>query len=147
MTLQEIKSEFFAYRNGIIADVLRSSGYPHGVIFGLNLPQLSALARRISEQTENPEELRELALQLWADKNVRESRMLSCYLFPPEEMSQKEAVKMALDSQTREEADMVAFRILKRRGDAHELLENLRQLTATDSSARQAFEALLAHLS
>ena len=32
-------------RNGIVADTLRKAGSPYRIIFGLNLPQISEIAR------------------------------------------------------------------------------------------------------
>ena len=34
-TIRQIKSDFFALRNGVIADKLRSAGCPYKIIFGL----------------------------------------------------------------------------------------------------------------
>ena len=39
--LKEIKHQFMAFRNGIVADALRKAGYDYKVIFGLQLPQLT----------------------------------------------------------------------------------------------------------
>ena len=47
MTIQEIKKEFFTFRNGFLADTLRKAGMPYAVIFGLNVPQLGDIARRV----------------------------------------------------------------------------------------------------
>lgn len=106
--LRAIKQLFYTYRNGIVADTLRRAGHPCGVIFGLNVPQLSEIAR-----SQEPDA--ELAAALWADTNVRESRLLATYLLPtaayPADVDA--AVALALQVRTREEADMLAFRVLK----------------------------------
>ena len=81
MSMQEIKKLFMAYRNGIVADTLRSAGMNcYSVIFGLNLPQLSAIARQITE-THDRDAFVSLADALWADKAVRESRLLALHLY------------------------------------------------------------------
>ena len=45
--MKMVKHLFMTYRNGIVADTLRKAGLPFGVIFGLQLPQLSGIARDI----------------------------------------------------------------------------------------------------
>lgn len=106
--LREIKKQFFAYRNGIVADTLRRAGHPCGVIFGLNVPQLAGIARAVGKDAA-------LARALWADTNVRESRLLAPYLLPEADYpaDADQGVRLALEARTREEADMLAFRLLK----------------------------------
>lgn len=113
-----IKRDFMAYRNGIVADTLRKAGMPYSLIFGLQLPQLSALARQYMPD-------QELALALWDDRNVRESRLLSCWLFDAENTDILTALKLARDIRTREEGDILAFRLLRRLPFAEELARKL----------------------
>lgn len=80
MDLQSIKKDFFVFRNGIVADTLRKAGMPHKVIFGLQIPQIAAIAKDLTPSSE-------LAEALWNDSEVRESRILATYLFPVDEMS------------------------------------------------------------
>lgn len=120
MDIQNIKKEFFALRNGIIADTLRKAGMHYKVIFGLQLPQIADIARRLSPDLE-------LARTLWEDRGVRESRILACYLFPLESVNIDEAMKLAADVQTPEEGDMLAFRIFKRLAFAEELLDKMKK--------------------
>lgn len=109
--LQPIKHEFMTYRNGIVADTLRKTGYPQDVIFGLNLPQLTAIAHRLKEN-HTAGELAETAQALWTDRNVRESRLLAAYLLDPNlPLSETEAI--CADVRTPEEADILAFRWLR----------------------------------
>ena len=105
--LKQIKYFFMTYRNGIVTDTLRKAGMPYGIIFGLQLPQLSAIARDLTPSME-------LARQLWEDKNVRESRLLACYLFPANEITEDAAMELAESLQTKEEADILCFRLLRR---------------------------------
>lgn len=97
-----------AYRNGIVADTLRAAGMScYHIIFGLNVPQLAHIAGTLNAD-------KELANALWADKTVRESRLLATYLFPPEQVSESEALTLMEQAQTQEEADMLTFRLLRR---------------------------------
>lgn len=105
-TLKDIKHQFMVFRNGIVADALRNAGMPYHIIFGLQLPQLSQIARSLSSDSA-------LARELWEDKNVRESRLLACYVFPKEEVSQDVALELASSVQTPEEADILCFRLLR----------------------------------
>ena len=45
-TIRQIKSDFFALRNGVIADKLRSAGCPYKIIFGLTVPQIESVAAK-----------------------------------------------------------------------------------------------------
>lgn len=109
MTLQEIKKEFFALRNGVTASQLKSAhATPCPQVFGLNIPQISEMARRMGTDSA-------MAAALWADRGVRESRLLALYimgLFPPPPT--EDALALASDVQSPEEADVLAFKVLKR---------------------------------
>lgn len=123
MTLQDIKKYFFTYRDGLTADVLRRGGVPCKMIFGLQLPRISALAREMADMPVAEKEA--LARTLWEDRGVRESRLLACYLFNPESVKMEEALRMAADVQSQEEADILAFRLLRYLPYSAELLAGL----------------------
>lgn len=125
MTLQEIKKYFFTYRDGLTADVLRRGGVNCKTIFGLQIPQISALARSAEDMP--AAERQKLAEVLWADKDVRESRLLACYLFQPELLSIDEALMLANDVRWQEEADILSFRLLRRVPDVALLMDRLPQ--------------------
>ena len=135
MTLKEIKHKFFAYRNGVVADVLRRSGMPYKVIFGVDLPSLTYIARKTGYDSE-------LAETLWADRNVRESRLLAAYLFDPAELPIERALQLCEDVQTSEEADIMAFRLLRHLPYRYQLSEQLK----STSSGALAVRALEKHL-
>lgn len=116
MDLQSIKKDFFVFRNGIVADTLRKAGMPHKVIFGLQIPQIAAIAKDLTPSSE-------LAEALWNDSEVRESRILATYLFPVDEMSLEKAIWLLGSVRTQEESDMLAFRLLKRLPFASEILK------------------------
>lgn len=133
MTTQAIKQKFLALRNGVIADTLRKAGMPYKVIFGLNVPQLAEIARGVTVDREV------LAEQLWGDRDVRESRLLACWLFDPAPMPELRARSLMENVQTREEADILAFRLLRRLPYAARLAEEMaadpRKLTAYAAEA------------
>lgn len=68
--LQNVKQRFFALRNGLLADMLRKSGSPYRIIFGLNLPQIREVAAAFGTDTE-------LSETLWANVTTRESRLVA----------------------------------------------------------------------
>lgn len=96
-----------AYRNGIVADTLRSAGMDcYRIIFGLNMPQLTQIAKQYGKD-------KALAQTLWSDTGVRESRLLAAYLFPADDITLQEAEALMNSVQTQEEADILAFRLLR----------------------------------
>lgn len=135
--LATIRQQFFALRNGILADQLKSAGVPHKMIFGLNVPQIAAIARTL--QPSLP-----LAEALWQESS-REARLLACYLFPPQEVDRDYAMKLFNSILSPEEADMLAFRLLKRLHFAPEIAD---PEPADDTPlSRYARKALKRHLS
>ena len=137
--MKEIKQEFFRYRNGAVADTLRRYGLPHKVIFGLDVPRLAEIARMREPSLE-------LADALWADSEVRESRLLACWLYPLGEMTEEKCIALASAARTQEEADMLAFRIFKRLPFAAGLLADFRAKSAADPAFARAARALAAHI-
>lgn len=118
-----IRKEFFALRNGMIADTLRKGGLEQKYIFGLQLPQIKGMAERFMPKTE--EEAAILARALWRDRECREARLLACHLMPAALMAKDEAMEWAEDATTREEADILAFRLIRYLPYAEEMAENL----------------------
>lgn len=107
-----------AFRNGIVADTLRKAGLSYSVIFGLQLPQIAQIARQLPVD-------QDLAMKLWDDENVRESRLLACWLFNPDETLFDTALKLASSVKSREESDILSFRLLRRLPYAQQLAESL----------------------
>lgn len=126
-----------AYRNGIVSDTLRKAGMPYNIIFGLQLPQIAAIAREYGASDE-------LADSLWKDSGVRESRLLACYLYDAENMTQEKALNIASTVQTAEEADILCFRLLRRLPFAETLA--LRLTAAESPLAAYCGEALRRNL-
>ena len=133
--MKEIKHLLFTYRNGAVADTLRRYGMPYKIIFGLDIPRIAEIARGLQPSLK-------LAENLWADKDVRESRLLATYLFPLEDMTEDYCMKLASEVITQEEADMLAFRLLKRMPFANALLSRMQSDPAYGQTAR----ALQAHI-
>ena len=118
MDLNDIHRKFFSFRNGIVAKTFSDAGDPHRRIFGLQIPQLAAIARETGHDSS-------LARQLWSEKDCREARLLACYLFNPDELSEEEAFLLASDVISREEADILAWRLLRHLPFAPEILPRL----------------------
>lgn len=118
MTKSEVRQRFFSFRNGIVAKAFSDAGAPYKMIFGLQLPQLAEIAREIGKDET-------LAAELWADCDCRESRLLACRLFNAETLTINQAEQMAGEVQTREEADYLAFALLRYLPFAGELLKRL----------------------
>lgn len=144
MEIREIKHEFFTYRNGIAADAMHKAGFPQKMIFGVEIPQIARIAREIGTDDR-------LATELWKETDVRESRLLATYLFDPAATDLKRAMELCSSLLTREEGDMLAFRLLKRLPFAEQLLAELEQAAGNDSQGASgpafAAAALKAHLS
>jgi len=84
MEVKDIKHYFFARRNGVTAEVLRRAGSGFEMIFGVDVPGISALAREIGFD-------KELGMRLWEDRKVRESHLLAAWLLDPGTLSLEES--------------------------------------------------------
>ena len=114
MELKDIKQQFFTYRNGMLADLLRSSGDTHKVIFGLNLPQIIEIARIAGKDTT-------LAEQLWNNINTRESRLIAPMIYPIECFSIEKAHEWINSIESTEVADILCHKLLRYCNYAEEL--------------------------
>lgn len=121
--IPQIRKDFYAMRNGIIADTLRKGGLEQKYIFGLQLPQIKEIADRY--RPDIPEDAAQVARTLWSDRDCREARLLSCHMMPPTLMEEQEANEWAISVATREEADILAFRLLRYLPYASKLAETL----------------------
>lgn len=146
--IKDIKHSFMAFRNGIVSDTLRKAGLPHSIIFGLQLPQISQIASSLRNKIENglpdsPDKvtakLDEIADSLWSDKNVRESRLLACYLFSTNLTDSDRAMKLACGILSKEEADILCFRLLKRLPFADQIKDKLSNIGQSPENALQVY--------
>ena len=119
---QQIRKLFYTYRNGIVADALRSAGDSHRQIFGLQLPQIGAIAREVSGDL-GEEERNKMAKELWAERECRESRLLAPYLFNVSLLGLEDAAELLRDCSTPEETDILVFRCLRNHPGAGQLRE------------------------
>ena len=115
--------EFYRYRNGIVAQNLRQIYGPDTMVFGLNLPQLSEIAALHGKD-------KELGKKLWEEYKSREDRLIALYVLPPDELDKDEVKSMIEDIRNNEQAEMLAFRLLRHLPYAHDLYE---ELTKTDN--------------
>lgn len=115
MEMKDIKHYFFAHRNGITADVLRRGGSGFEMIFGCDVPSISALGKEIGHDME-------LARKLWDDRKVRESHLLAPWLMDPAALNVEECRELAESVVDMEDAQMLAFRVLKHRPEVLDML-------------------------
>lgn len=112
--MRDIKSRFFALRNGMIADRLRKAGSPYKIIFGLLIPQIEQVASRYEASAV-------LAEMLWNNVSTRESRIMATMVFPPEEFTKEKARQWIGEADTEELADQLCFRLVRRLNDAERI--------------------------
>lgn len=131
-TVQEIikgiRKEFFAFRNGIVADRLRKAGDPHTMIMGCLLVDVTAIASRIGEGLEESTRAA-VAQELWNDTHSRECRLAAPMLYPAPLMTAEEALQWCNDVESIEVADNLCHKLLRHIDGSDTLF---RQLIADD---------------
>ncbi len=108
-----IRKKFFAFRNGIIADKLRSTGDPHSMIMGCLLVDVVSIMRHASTTMPDDETRVLVARHLWTDTNSRECRLAAPMLYPPQLMTQAEAQQWCESVETVEVADNLCHKLLR----------------------------------
>lgn len=116
---QEIRKEFFAYRNGIIAEQLRRAGDSHEMIMGCQLADVIAIASHYEKSAE-------LAQALWNDVKSRECRLAATMLYPIDEFHIDTAIAWCNSVESEEVADVLCHRLLRHLDYAPQLWEQLR---------------------
>lgn len=129
--LQKIKRDFFALRNGVIADTLRQAGCPFRIIFGLNLPQISEIAAKTGS---NPE----MSRLLWENTSTRESMLLAPMLLDPHVVTADEAMAMVSQSPSAEVTDVLCHSLLRKIPGAFDMACAL----AAESGKMQRYAAM-----
>lgn len=125
-TVREIRKEFFAFRNGIIADKLRKAGDPHSIIMGCLLVDISGIVTRARESIgDNAQQLIAIATELWSDTNSRECRLAAPMLYPAEAMNLEQAMQWCQTIETIEVADNLCHKLLRRIPEADSLFRLL----------------------
>lgn len=130
-TIPEIKKRLYAMRNGIVADTLRSAGSPYRVIFGLNLPQITEIAKEIAQSVEIAEELR-------ANADSRECQLLAPVIYPADRLSMEDAEIWVSETKSQEAADILCMKLLRHTPYALQLVERF----ITSTSAPERYTAL-----
>ncbi len=123
--IRAIRKEFFAYRNGIVADKLRKAGDPHSMIMGCLLADVMEITGRAREAINDEEQLQALARELWKDTNSRECRLAAPMLYPAELMSQDEALEWCTGVESVEIADNLCHKLLRHLAYADTLFRKL----------------------
>jgi hypothetical protein len=127
--MQSVKREFFAMRNGVLADVLRSAGAPYRIIFGLNLPQITEIANRVGVNDE-------MACALWANDTTRESRLIAPMMMDAENMDMERARAMVLDMKGVEEIDVACMKLFSKLPFRRQLVD---QFVDSDNDLQRYF--------
>lgn len=136
MTIPEIKKEFFAYRNGIVADTLRKNGDPHQFIMGCQLVDIQGIAQRTVQSVQ-------LAEELWSDRKHRECRIIATMLYPMGEMTPDTAIEWARDVECKEIADILCHRLLRKHPAATDVINILLNDCTTPLAHYTALRLLL----
>ena len=123
--IREIRREFFAFRNGIVADKLRKAGDPHTMIMGCLLVDIQGIAARTREAVGDAEQLAVIANELWNDTNSRECRLAAPMLYPAPLMTANEALQWCSTVETVEIADNLCHKLLRHIDDSDALFRQL----------------------
>lgn len=91
---------------------------PYRIIFGVNLPQLVAIAAETPQSAQ-------LADELWHNDSTRESMLLAPMVYPPEKFDIEKAREWIADIPTPEVADILCLKLLKKMPWACSLAEEL----------------------
>jgi len=127
--IKTIRKDFFAYRNGIVADKLRKAGDPHTTIMGCLLVDIMSIAQRTREAVDE-DSLATLAQELWNNTQSRECRLAAPMLYPAQHMSVQEARQWCSTIESVEVADNLCHKLLRHISDSGALF---RQLIASDA--------------
>lgn len=114
--MQNVKRRFFALRNGDIAAVLRKSGSPYRIVFGLQLPQIVEVASATGTDAE-------MAESLWANDSTRESRLMAPMIADRESFTPADAKRWIASLMSVEETDILCHRLLRHLSFAPELVD------------------------
>lgn len=125
--IREIRKEFFAFRNGIVADRLRKAGDTHAVIMGCLLSDVVEIANRVRDIVADETELARLAQELWNDTAFRECRLAGPMLFPPSLMSRDLALEWCGTIENVEIADNLCHKLLRHIAEADAVFGQLVQ--------------------
>ncbi len=120
--IQKIRKEFFAYRNGVVAEQLRAAGDPHTIIMGCQLADVFTITNRYEKDAR-------LAQALWDDSQHRECRMAATMLYPIEQFDIATALAWCNSVENVEIADVLCHRLLRHLDYAPQLWQQLNDST------------------
>lgn len=129
--MQKVKRRFFAMRNGDLAQQMADRGAKYRINFGLNLPQISEIARDFlpggCEYGVLPAgfDMADFARRLRDNKTTRESMLIAPMLFPVGQLTMEEAVSWAKSVATPEVADVLCLKLLRCHPMAAEIVKVL----------------------
>ena len=123
--IKNLKKDFFALRNGIVADSLKQLYSKDKIIYGLTVPQFNELAKKYPHDIE-------LGLHLWNDNKCRENRLFALFILPPAKISKDMAKTLIRDVESIEEADLLSFKVLRNLPFAKELYQEMLSEVFTD---------------
>lgn len=145
--MQAVKRRFFAMRNGDLAAQMAKGGITYRINFGLNLPQISDIARAAlsgalpdNSHIPDDDERRALARLLWENTTTRESRLIAPMLLTPADLDADGVLAMLAGTGTTEEADVLCHKLLRNHPDAAKIAAAL--ATAPESTDIQRYAAL-----
>lgn len=127
--MQVVKRQFFAMRNGVVADALRKGGSPFRFIFGVNLPQLRDIAAGVNRSSD-------LAEKLWANDATRESMLIAPMIQPADVFTIGDARRWISTIPAPEVADVLCLKLLRSQPYALDLIDIL--INDADSGATDA---------
>ena len=123
---RDLRKDFFAYRNGIVADKLRNAGDPHTIVMGCLLADIMAITSRTRDAIgDDLEQLQALARELWSDPKSRECRLAAPMLYPAALMTLDEALDWCRSVETVEIADNLCHKLMRHINDADALFRDL----------------------
>ena len=136
--MQRVKRRFFAMRNGDLAQQMTERGARYRINFGLNLPQISEIARdflpggkehTVCEAGPMPLptgfDMADFSRRLRDNTSTRESMLIAPMLFPVKQLTEEEALGWARSVPTPEVADVLCLKLLRNYPDAPRLVEML----------------------
>ncbi|MBR5717139.1 MAG: DNA alkylation repair protein [Bacteroidales bacterium] len=113
--LSTIHKLFRSRQNVFTSSLLRQHGYVYKVAFGCSLPDIKEIALMVKEMLADMEsplyglDITEVAEALWAEDNIRESKMIAPLLYPRGTMTIETAERWVQSIPTPEVADVVCM--------------------------------------
>ena len=127
---KQIRQDFFAFRNGLLADALKDSGDKHRMIFGLNITQIADIAKK-HEPTEH------VANELWQSAETRECRLIAPMIYPIDKFDKATALNWISQIENTEISDNLCHKLLRHTSYASALC-----LELTDGSDMQRYTSM-----